>query len=138
MYLDIVDRVNVLHGVLHYLPHLLESLERTKSRDGVPLHQDVALSQQFYGLQCGSIWTNQTLTSTYETLLVSNERFDLDDVTGYIILKYTSCLQLEMILIHVMNTKELLLHLLCLQNQQRNLPHSAINGLLAVSGLVKV
>lgn len=90
--LDIVDRMNILHGVLHNLPDLLESTVWSKSRHSVSLGQDVALRQQFYGFQRGSIGTNQTLTSPDKTFLVSDKGFDLDNVTGYIILKHTSSL----------------------------------------------
>ena len=61
-----------------------------ESRHSVPLDQDVALSQQLYGLQCGSVWTNQTLSPMHGMLIVSHERFDLDNVTGYVVLKHSS------------------------------------------------
>ncbi len=85
--------MNVLHSVLDNLTDLLQSLERPESRDGVPLDQDVALSQKFNGLQRGAIWTNQTLASTHESLLISYERFDFDYVTCYIILQHTCHLE---------------------------------------------
>ena len=40
--LDIVDGMNILHGVLHNLPDLLESTVWSKSRHSVSLGQDVA------------------------------------------------------------------------------------------------
>ena len=78
----------VLHSVFDDLPDLLESSKGAEGRHRVPLDQDVALSEQLYGFQCGSVWTNQTLTSTNETLLVPNECLDLDDVTGHVVVKH--------------------------------------------------
>ena len=44
--LDVIDWVNVLHGVLDDLAHLLQTLERPQGRHGVSLYHDVALRQE--------------------------------------------------------------------------------------------
>ena len=45
--LDVVDGMNVFHGVLDDLAHLLQTLERPQGGHGVPLYHDVALRQEF-------------------------------------------------------------------------------------------
>ena len=50
-HLNVVDRVNVLHCVLHHLTHLLQSSVRAQSRHCAPLNQHVALCQQLHCLQ---------------------------------------------------------------------------------------
>ena len=70
LHLDVVNRVHVLHSVLHNLPHLSEAFERAQSRHCVTLHQDVAcMGEQLNRLQGGTVWTNQTLLSTYNLSL---------------------------------------------------------------------
>ena len=82
---DVIDGMDVLHGVLHNLPHLLETFEVPEGRDSVSLNHDVALRQEFDGLQSGPFGSNQPLPSSDKPLLVGDERLDLDDVTGHLI-----------------------------------------------------
>lgn len=88
MYLNVVNRMHILHGVLHNSPELLEALELPEGRDRVPLHHHVALGEQLYGLQRGSVGTNQTLSTPHKPLLVPHKGLYLDDVTGNIVLKH--------------------------------------------------
>jgi hypothetical protein len=54
-YLDVVNGVNVVHAVLDDVADLLETLVGPHDRDGVTLHQHVALGQQLDGLERRSV-----------------------------------------------------------------------------------
>lgn len=49
-YLNVIDRVNVLHGVLHHLAHLLQPSVGPQGGHSAPLHQHIALRQQLHCL----------------------------------------------------------------------------------------
>mmetsp|Transcript_14166 Transcript_14166/g.33625 ORF Transcript_14166/g.33625 Transcript_14166/m.33625 type:complete len:359 (-) Transcript_14166:160-1236(-) len=86
--LDVVDGVVVLHAVLHYLAHLLDALEGAHSRDGVAVHEHVALREQLDRLERRAVGPNQPVAPLDETLLCAHEVADLDDVALHLILKH--------------------------------------------------
>ena len=49
-HLNVIDRVNVLHCVLHHLAHLLQPSVGTQGGHSAPLHQHIALRQQLHCL----------------------------------------------------------------------------------------
>ena len=51
VYLDVVDRMNILHGFFDDLSHLSNALMRPDCRDGVPMDENVTIGQQFNRLQ---------------------------------------------------------------------------------------
>ena len=57
--LDVVDGMDILHGVLYNFAHSLQSPVGPQSGHCVPLHQHIALSQQLNGLSdhtCSTKW----------------------------------------------------------------------------------
>ena len=77
-FFDVVDGVNILHGVDDDPPHDLETLEPPNQTDCPSLHQNVALGQQLQGLQGVSVGTNQPLPPLDEPLLVAGRRICVD------------------------------------------------------------
>lgn len=47
---DVVDRMYVLHAIEDNLSYFFESLVSSHSRDGISLHEDIALRQKFDSL----------------------------------------------------------------------------------------
>ena len=51
VYLDVVDRMNILHRFFDDLSHLSNALMRSNGRDRVSMNENVTIRQQFNGLQ---------------------------------------------------------------------------------------
>ena len=49
--------MNVVHAVLHDLPHLLQTLDRAHRSDRVALHEHIASREQLERLECGTVWS---------------------------------------------------------------------------------
>ena len=101
--------MNVLHAVQNDPADLLETFVWTHDTHSVSLNKDVALRQQFDGLEnCETksrhprrfathlerttVWTDDPLPSLDKPLLIPNYVTDLDDITGDIIIQNLNCL----------------------------------------------
>mmetsp|Transcript_110245 Transcript_110245/g.322661 ORF Transcript_110245/g.322661 Transcript_110245/m.322661 type:complete len:243 (+) Transcript_110245:555-1283(+) len=78
--------MDVLEAILYDPPHLLETLHGAHDTDGLPLHQDVALGEQLYGLQRRAVGPDEALAPLHEALLRAHHAPDLDDVAVHLVL----------------------------------------------------
>lgn len=79
--------MHIVHAVSYDLADLLQALEGPHRRYCVSLHHHIALCQQLYRLQRGSIGANKALTALDEALLRRNEAIDFDDVASHVVLQ---------------------------------------------------
>lgn len=69
-FFDVIDRVNILHGINNDPPQNLNILEPSNNTNCATLHQNVTLSEKFQSFKSISIRANQSLPSFYESLFV--------------------------------------------------------------------
>jgi len=78
--------MDIVHAIHHHGTHLLESFEWTHARDGITLHEYVAISEQFKRFKGGTIRAKQSLPSLNEALLVAYDASYLYNVRLHVIL----------------------------------------------------
>ena len=83
--LNVVNWVNVLHGVEHNSAYSLECLEVAHSGDGIALDENVTLSKQLECLQGHTIRPNEPLPALHKAFLVSDEAPDLDNIAEHVV-----------------------------------------------------
>ena len=71
--------MNVLHSVHDHSFQNFNVLETAYHAYSTSLNQNVALSQKLQRLQCITIWTDQSLSTLDESLLISNKGSDFDN-----------------------------------------------------------
>jgi hypothetical protein len=86
-YLDVIDRMDVLHAILNDSAQLFQSLVATHASNSVSLDQDIASSQQFQRLERASIRSQDPLSSLGKLLPIPHHAIDLDDIHRHAIVK---------------------------------------------------
>ena len=87
-YLDIVDRMHVVHAVEHNSADLLESLVLAYRRHSAALHQDIATREQFDCFESRTVLPNESLSPLHKSFLVCHNVADFDHVRCHLILEH--------------------------------------------------
>lgn len=86
-YLDVIDRMNILHAILNNTTGLFQPLIATHTTDSISLNQNVAARQQLKRLKRASIRSQNSLSPFRKLLPVADHAIDLDDIHRHPILQ---------------------------------------------------